>query len=107
MGLILSFSLKIYISVHGMINLDIAATTYSCQDGRAAQGARPKVNHLSRTQWERAFWSPNGAVGSNPTSDNVAFYDYCFFFCIYRCSSYQGFKLRRVRVIEGSTYGGF
>ena len=31
------------------------------------------ANHLPSTHWERAFWSPNGGVGSNPTPDNVFF----------------------------------
>ena len=28
-----------------------------------------RLGYLPITQWERAFWSPNGGVGSNPTSD--------------------------------------
>ena len=27
--------------------------------------------YLPIKQWERAFWSPNGGVGSNPTPDNI------------------------------------
>ena len=53
-----------------------------------------------------AFWSPNGGVGSNPTPDNVTFYDY-FFFCIYRCSSYRGLELSRGWVTERMSCRGF
>src|SRR4029434_8344129 len=38
----------------------------SSQDGRAVYGARLKVVYLPEL---RDFWSPNGGVGSNPTSD--------------------------------------
>ena len=45
-----------------------------CQDGRAVYGVRLKVMiYLPIKQWERAFWSPNGGVGSNPTPDIVFF----------------------------------
>ena len=28
-----------------------------------------RFSYLPIAQWERAFWSPNGGVGSNPTPD--------------------------------------
>ena len=54
-------------------NINIAFNLFymRCQDDRAVQGARLKVNHLPSAQWERAFWSPNGGVGSNPTPDKL------------------------------------
>ena len=36
-----------------------------CQDGRVVQGARLKA----LLSLPGGFWSPNGGVGSNPTSD--------------------------------------
>ena len=33
----------------------------------------------SHDAWERAFWSPNGGVGSNPTSDTFLFFSVFFF----------------------------
>src|SRR4029434_1535409 len=38
----------------------------SSQDGGAVYGARLKVVYLPQLRY---FWSPNGGVGSNPTSD--------------------------------------
>ena len=32
-----------------------------------------RIEILPMIPWERAFWSPNGGVGSNPTSDTVFF----------------------------------
>ena len=32
-----------------------------------------RLKYLPITQWEWAFWSPNGGVGSNPTPDNIFF----------------------------------
>ena len=38
-----------------------------------------RLSYLPITQWERAFWSPNGGVGSNPTPDTLFLYFYLFF----------------------------
>ena len=32
-----------------------------------------RFTYLPIAQWERAFWSPNGGVGSNPTPDTTYF----------------------------------
>ena len=32
--------------------------------------------YLPIKQWERAFWSPNGGVGSNPTPDILFFFSF-------------------------------
>src|SRR4029434_964017 len=46
--------------------LELFVLFCSSQDGRAVYGARLKVVYLPQL---RDFWSPNGSVGSNPTSD--------------------------------------
>ena len=33
----------------------------------------------SHATWDRAFWSPNGGVGSNPTSDMIPNFFFFFF----------------------------
>ena len=33
-----------------------------------------RFKYLPIAQWERAFWSLNGGVGSNPTPDKCIFY---------------------------------
>ena len=38
-----------------------------------------RLYDLPITQWDRAFWSPNGGVGSNPTPDSVTFFTFFFF----------------------------
>ena len=37
-----------------------------------------RLSYLPIVQWERAFWSPNGGVGSNPTPDMFFFIILCF-----------------------------
>ena len=39
-----------------------------------------RLSYLLITQWERAFWSPNGGVGSNPTPDKMKIYLFTLFF---------------------------
>ena len=72
-----------------MVNLDIVDIIPSCQDGRGVQGARLKVKYLPRTQWERAFWSPNEGVGSSPTPDNM------FLFLLSHNLSHKNAKFQR------------
>ena len=62
-------------------------TQFKCQDRRTVSGARLEVKYLPRTQWERAFWSPNGAWVRIPLLT------ICFFFSHYL--SHKNTKLQR------------
>ena len=42
-----------------------------------------RFTNLPIGQWERAFWSLNGGVGSNPTPDTITF-SYFLFQCCQR-----------------------
>ena len=49
--------------------------------------------NLPIKKWGRAFWSPNGGVGSNPTPDNIFFSNpRLYFLCVLIISKLLAFS---------------
>ena len=62
------------------------------------------LSYFPIEQWERAFWSPNGGVGSNPTPDTAFFLISFFWFWLFYFSFLFFFLLDlRTKTLPGGS----